>query len=57
MCAILKWSNNKQEIELINQIADRYVGIMKIPKECKVNCMMDVEACHMNGNPLDLQKL
>lgn len=56
----IRFDCSKEELDLIHQIvalsedACRDYGI---PFGNRLNAVMDVTACHMNGCPLDLQKL
>lgn len=48
-----------EEMAIIKQIAERAV---KMAKDLDIeydqtSAVMDIEACHCNGNPLDLQRL
>lgn len=56
---ILKWNASKQDLMLVSKIARRAGEIaweFEIPFD-HMNTMMDIEACHNNGNPLDLAAL
>jgi len=51
---------SRYESELINKIANRAVAIAiahGVKVHDKQSAYMDIEACHCNGMPLDLQKL
>ena len=50
---------NDQDKPLVNQIVKRAMRLAKKFKEDyrQIDCEMDITACHLNGNPLDLQKL
>ena len=43
--------------KLINQIADRALADLKHYPDSKLALLMDIEACHENGCPLDLDGL
>jgi hypothetical protein len=49
----------KEETELISKIADRalLVALQRPKLFSKVEMVMDLTACHLNGTPLDLQGL
>jgi hypothetical protein len=52
---VIKWSNNRTETALFAKIADR---AHKLNPEYKyLTAFMDVDACHNNGCPLDLERL
>lgn len=53
----LNWSATKEEFEIICKIADRMEDVAQahIPIN-RMDFMMDVEAVHCNGCPLDLKK-
>lgn len=56
---ILQWSKSRVEMELISKIAARAVarakryGVDYSPSQA----VMDIDACHSNGCPLDLVEL
>lgn len=55
---MIKWTATKAETEIINRIANRAVKLAKeigfdYPKQ---DALMDLKACHCNGNPLDLRR-
>lgn len=57
---MLNWNNDIHTIHLISAIADRYLNLLKLveiepPK--KFDLLMDIEAAHSNGCPLQLEKL
>jgi len=64
---MIRFDTSKFEAELILKIAKRAkeLGIVSNPKSGKkdvrayslMDCDMDITACHLNGNPLDLNKL
>lgn len=56
---MLKWTSSIEDFKLQSQIADRAVKMAKkhgidYPK---FDAVMDIDACHSNGCPLNLQKL
>lgn len=55
----IKWSDSKPDIMLISKIAKR--GILMAAdfgvQTDRLEMVMDIEACHCNGNPLDLAAL
>jgi hypothetical protein len=55
----MKFTASKFESEIINKIANRAVILAaKVGVDHdKMSAMMDVEACHCNGMPLDLNRL
>ena len=55
----MKFCDNRTEVEIINKIADRFIGIAKEQgiRLDKMGIVMDVEAAHCNGNPIDLVDL
>lgn len=55
----IKFTSSPKELTLLEQVADRAVKLAKAsgfsyPRQ---DAQMDVTACHLNGNPLDLPKL
>lgn len=59
MAGQIKWKCSKNEIMSIHRIAKRAVQMaadngIEIPL---INMDMDITACHLNGNELDLAKL
>jgi hypothetical protein len=56
---ILNWKATKEEYDLIYGIAQRASGMARrVGQEMDVrDVMMDVAACHLNGNPLHLGEL
>jgi hypothetical protein len=54
----MKWDTTKQETYLIMKIMDRAFSSRDIvPTENRMTMMMDITACHLNGNRLDLEGL
>ena len=56
---MIKWVTNKEDMELESQIAKRAVAMAEgysIPYD-QMTAVMDIDACHCNGNPLRLQEL
>ena len=56
---MIKWAVNKEDMELEAKIARRAVAMAKelgIQYD-QMTAVMDLDACHNNGNPLQLQKL
>ncbi len=51
----MKFNSSKFEHSLIIKIVDR--ALKADPEYTRMDAMMDIEACHCNGHPLDLQKL
>jgi hypothetical protein len=55
---MINWSNDKNTVLLIEKIAARAETKMWPNADCnKLTIMTAIEACHCNGNPLDLQRL
>lgn len=58
---MINWTTTRDEDELIRKICERYEEETNAAKEDRRykrgNLMMDLAACHGNGNPLDLAKL
>lgn len=57
----MNWNYSKRDFNLIRQIVDRaqVEGVKRGggPVMDRMAVTMDLEACHCNGNPLDLEKL
>ncbi len=56
---MIKWATNKEGMKLEEQIAQRAVLMAEglgIQYD-QMTAMMDIDACHCNGNPLRLQDL
>jgi hypothetical protein len=52
---MLNFSSSKQEVMLISNIADKAISLgINRPK---LELLMDIEATHCNGNPLNLNGL
>lgn len=56
---MVNWDCNKKDRRVIAEIVKRAAKIYKEAKVKRdpVDIDMDVTACHVNGNPLDLPKL
>lgn len=57
---MIKWSNSKSDIKKIAKLAARAVEMAKKSGNDNYSfqtAVMDLEACHCNGMPLDLDKL
>lgn len=57
---MIKWNATKAEFDIINRIAERAVKMANEHKRGsyrKMDAIMDVEACHCNGMPIDLERL
>lgn len=56
---MIKWSSNKEVIELESKIADRAIGMARALGTTikKLDMVMDIDACHCNGCPLKLAEL
>ena len=59
----MNWTATKEDIKTISKIVDRYMEFhvsLGVPKELqrsKMDIMMDLQATHDNGCPLDLDRL
>ena len=53
---MLNWGANKEELALIGAVADRAL-LAGLAPGMKIEVMMDLEAAHCNGCPLDLEAL
>lgn len=51
---MITWNATKEEFKLIQKIVDRAEKLLPIDR---TSTMMDLEACHCNGNPLDFKLL
>lgn len=56
---MIQWTATKSEARLIGAIAQRYMEFVKLARNrpTKMEIMMDIEAVHCNGCPLDLDRL
>ena len=60
---MLQWTTTKEEVETISKIVDRYtavlhsLGIPKTYQRPRMDVIMDIEATHCNGNPINLRGL
>jgi hypothetical protein len=56
---MIKWTTNKETMELESKVADRAIALAKKfgTKYNKMTAVMDIDACHSNGNPLRLADL
>lgn len=52
---MINWNATREEHKLMHDIGLRALGM--IPELRMVEIMMDLEACHCNGCPLDLERL
>jgi hypothetical protein len=59
MSEAINWNASESDIRTINKITDRAVAIAASRGDCldRASLMMDVTACHLNGNPLKLEAL
>lgn len=48
---------NRHETELIQRIAARASSLLGARFYTRIDAMLDVSACHLNGCPLDLERL
>ena len=53
----INWDTSKDETTLIHKIAKRYAELIKHTEVDLVEVSMDITATHLNGCPLDLDKL
>ena len=53
---MINWTASKEEMELILKIADRAVEMIGDRKETQ-GVIIDIEATHCNGCPIDLERL
>ncbi len=56
---VLKWNATREEHQLILKIverAERFAATHNLPLDSRHTSLMDVEACHCNGMPLDLER-
>ena len=53
----INWSATKEEHQLLVEIAQRAVGLNSDYSDDFQGLMMDITACHLNGNPLKLEEL
>ena len=51
----INWHCTSEELNLIKQIAERVVLLFRMGSQ--IDIQMDIAACHLNGNPLDLHGL
>jgi len=56
---MINWTNQKDVMELESQIAKRAVAMANVNgiKYGLMDALMDIDACHSNGNPLKLHEL
>ncbi len=56
---MINWTKNKETMELEAKIAKRAVAMAKKHdiQYDQMTAIMDIDACHSNGNPLKLQEL
>jgi hypothetical protein len=54
---ILNWSISPADYELLNKCIDRFMLAQKTPQWKRGAILMDLNACHSNGCPLDFQRL
>ena len=56
---MIKFATSKQDIEIESKIGDRAITMAKKlgVKYDKLTALMDIDACHNNGNPLRLTDL
>lgn len=53
----IKWNHTNEDEQIVIQIIERASKDELISKDRALNIKMDILACHLNGNPLDLKKL
>jgi len=56
---MINWNNDKATIETMSAIAKRGVELARSinVQYDQMTAIMDIDACHSNGNPLKLQEL
>ena len=56
---MIKWATTREEMELESKIANRAIAMAKElgMDYDKMTAVMDIDACHNNGCPLNLQGL
>jgi hypothetical protein len=56
---MINWTKDKDTMTLESRIADRAIALAKTYgiSYDKLTVVMDIDACHSNGNPLKLQEL
>ncbi len=56
---MINWTKDKATMELESKVADRAVTMAKKYgiEYKKMTALMDIDACHSNGNPLKLSEL
>jgi len=56
---MIKWATNREDMKLEAKIAKRAVVMAKQfnIKYDQMTAVMDIDACHNNGNPLKLKEL
>ena len=56
---MIKWTNHKETMDIEAQIARRAVAMAKEHgiQYKQMDAVMDIDACHSNGNPLKLTEL
>ena len=56
---MIKWTSSREEMELESKIADKAIAMAQENGIAlkKLETVMDIDACHMNGNPLKLAGL
>jgi len=52
---MINWDIDKEDLKLVKKIAERAARDLTIND--RTHLMMDLTACHMNGNPLRLEEL
>jgi len=53
---MLNWNTTKEDFETIIKIVERAESLLKGCVGNRMTNLMDIEACHCNGNPLELQR-
>ncbi len=54
---MISFKTTKKEAELINKIVDRLQKMVVDPGFNRLTHVMDLEACHANGCPLDFERM
>lgn len=56
----INWKTSDEERKIIRKVVDRISRLNKpaeLTNEDKLNVTMTLTACHLNGNPLDFEKM
>jgi hypothetical protein len=56
----INWKTNKEERKLLRKTVDRIIRLHKpkpLTEDDRINITMTLTACHLNGTPLDFEKM